>query len=297
VLLFLISFIFSANLLASDSSCKTSNPVALPKKIQAENFCSSKGIKVNNGLPNADGTVISSFKKGDWLEFKVHSAQAQNYLLILSAASKKTAEIEVFINDRSAMLFPISPTGGSKTFSTHTVSLSLESGVTRIKLKSVSGSLAIDWLSFVKDLADVTSIIEEGIYSIVNEQTHLSLDLQDWSKSDGGNIQQWEYVIGENQQWQLVDLGRNEYEIVNRFSRRCLDLNFKNGNVQQWTCTRGSNQRWIFEIVAPNLYLIRNVNRGTVLTVFEGASYDGANVVGDLFGQKMYQVWRVDVIR
>ena len=46
-----------------------------------------------------------------------------------------------------------------------------------------------------------------GYSSIINKNSNKSLDVADWSTSDGGNIQQYDYNQQANQQWkfQLAD--------------------------------------------------------------------------------------------
>ena len=65
-------------------------------------------------------------------------------------------------------------------------------------------------------------------------------------------------VTGSSAQaWNAVDLGDNEFQLVNVYSGLVLDVNggstSPGGVVNQWGNTNSSNQWWVFASLNPNL--------------------------------------------
>lgn len=94
-----------------------------------------------------------------------------------------------------------------------------------------------------------------GYYSIVNKHSQKVLDVPNGSNVDQVKIQQYENHHGQNQQWRLLPvaggffpMGGSLYEIINRQSRKVLDIpngQVKDGiQVQQYTENGGDNQKW-----------------------------------------------------
>ncbi len=119
-------------------------------------------------------------------------------------------------------------------------------------------------------------------YEIVNHNSGKVLDVTNASTSNGAMIQQWDYVGGANQQWQVVDVGGGYDEIVNRNSGLVLDVtnaSTSNGAViQQWAFTGGggANQKWQVVGVGGGYDEIVNQNSGKVLDVTNVSTSNGA---------------------
>jgi hypothetical protein len=92
-----------------------------------------------------------------------------------------------------------------------------------------------------------------GYFSIINRNSGKALDVNGGSTNAGTGIIQWDYSGGNNQQWQLTDIGFGYYKIINRNSNQSLDVNggatWNGGNIIQWYWNNGSNQQW--QIVTP----------------------------------------------
>ena len=79
----------------------------------------------------------------------------------------------------------------------------------------------------------------------------MAMDVEGVSTADGANVFIWAYGGGNNQQWQIADLGNGYYQIKARHSGKCLDLSAGDtsdgANFQQWTCSSSNtNQHFTF---------------------------------------------------
>jgi glycerophosphoryl diester phosphodiesterase len=111
-----------------------------------------------------------------------------------------------------------------------------------------------------------------GIYTITNGNSGLSMDVTGNSKATSANIDQYTANGGANQQWQLTSLGSGLYTLVAVSSGLCLDV--KAGSTQtgatidQYTCNSSyTNQQ--FRIAASNdgNYTIVALNSGLAVEI------------------------------
>lgn len=144
---------------------------------------------------------------------------------------------------------------------------------------------------------EVESIVAPGYYKIVSKNSGKVLDVSGVSQADGANICQWEYVGGENQQWNIEQVENGKYRIMGRHSGKVLDVYSWNpdngGNVVQWSWMNYENQKWRIEKVDNTYYKISSCFSNKVLDV-QGISQDnGANVYQwDYVGQSNQQ-WQL----
>lgn len=112
----------------------------------------------------------------------------------------------------------------------------------------------------------------------------LDVDVSSNPTSNGRNVQQWSCYAPDqqNQNWRLIRVGPDDFEIRAVHSDMCLDADdnriSQNGaNVQQWSCNSADQQRW--QLVANgSSYWIRNKKAGKCLDVSNAGKDDGVNV-------------------
>ena len=87
-------------------------------------------------------------------------------------------------------------------------------------------------------------------YSIIANHSGKSLDIYNWSLSNGGNIIAWDDAKGANQQWYLEYAGDGWFYIRSRHSSLCLEVQNAStanaANIQQGTIDRVANEQWRF---------------------------------------------------
>lgn len=120
-------------------------------------------------------------------------------------------------------------------------------------------------------------------YVIVNRNSGKVLDVNGASTADGANVIQWSSNSGDNQQWEIIDVGSGYSRIVNRNSGKVLDVNgasTANGaSVIQWPSNGGNNQQWEIINNGGGYYRIINRNSGKALDVSGGGTANGADVI------------------
>ncbi|MBX3278193.1 MAG: RICIN domain-containing protein [Acidobacteria bacterium] len=133
---------------------------------------------------------------------------------------------------------------------------------------------------------------------VTNENSGKVLGVGADSREDGAIIVQWDYTRVDNQEWEVIEAGRNEFVFLNRNSNRVLEisdvnLNSNGANAQQYSWSGRNNQRWRLESVGSGLYRIVNVGSGMCLDVQEQSRNRGANVHQWRCGNERSQRWRI----
>ncbi|WP_147302958.1 RICIN domain-containing protein [Marinoscillum furvescens] len=120
-------------------------------------------------------------------------------------------------------------------------------------------------------------------YRIVNRNSGQVLDVNGASTANGANVLQWPWNGGDNQLWEIVDLGTGYSRIINKNSGLDLDVNMgssTNGaTVIQWPWNGGNNQQWEVIDLGGGYSRIRNRNSGKSLDVNGGSTSNGADVI------------------
>lgn len=91
-----------------------------------------------------------------------------------------------------------------------------------------------------------------GPYIIMNNHSHLCVDVAYGSVSSGARVQQWDCYGGTPEQWRFEYFGHvgsePYYRVVNVNSNKCLDVrdgHLGNGGIiQQYDCWNGRMQLW-----------------------------------------------------
>jgi hypothetical protein len=133
---------------------------------------------------------------------------------------------------------------------------------------------------------------------IINEHSGKGLDVSDRSTADGANIQQWDYANQGNQNWEVINVGRNEFAIVNRRSGKVLDVPdnriYDNGaTIQQYRWSTRANQRWRLENAGSGWFRIVNSASGKCLDVDSQSRDNGATINQWDCGNQESQRWRL----
>jgi len=131
--------------------------------------------------------------------------------------------------------------------------------------------------------------VEAGWYRITCKLSEKVVEVQSWSKDDGGNVAQYGYHGGDNQLWRFDPVGNGRYAIINRHSGLCLEVagwssagdvvaGDEGANVRQWEYVDGDNQQWSIEAMGDGYVKIVNWYSGMCLDVSNLSESDGANI-------------------
>lgn len=126
-------------------------------------------------------------------------------------------------------------------------------------------------------------------YQIRAQHSGKCLDLKDTRETprtnNGTNVRQWACKSGYSlQQWRFAKLANGYYQVVNRYSGKCLDvesgLPYNGTNVHQWTCSASAaNQQWWLRNLGTGYYELRpRINTSKCLDVEDVSTANGADV-------------------
>jgi endoglucanase len=141
-------------------------------------------------------------------------------------------------------------------------------------------------------------------YKIINRNSGKALDVNGGSTADGAAVVQWPYTGGYNQQWELINVGRNNYELINRNSGKPLEISgwstADGALAQQWTYTglSGYNQQWQMIDLGGGYFEFKNANSGKYLEIGGWSTTDGTQASQWTLGGQYNtnQQWQLVVI-
>jgi hypothetical protein len=144
---------------------------------------------------------------------------------------------------------------------------------------------------FYADFAAGTTLM------IRNRNSSKAVDVNGGSTNNGGNIIQWDYSGGNNQQWIFNPQGNGYYAIINKNSNKALDVNGASNNagagIIQWDYSGGDNQQWQVTSVGFGYYKIINKNSGQSLDVNGGSTWNGGDIIQWYWSNGNNQQWLI----
>ena len=169
----------------------------------------------------------------------------------------------------------------------NSVTVNNTAGLDRLKYGWGSGTIA----PFYATLTTGT------YYKIINRNSGKSLDVNGGATSNGGNIIQWDYSGGNNQQWNFTTTGNGYFSITNKNSGKALDVNGGSASagtgIIQWDYSGGNNQQWQITDIGFGYYKIINRNSNQSLDVNSGATFNGGNIIQWYWNNGNNQQWQI----
>jgi hypothetical protein len=122
-----------------------------------------------------------------------------------------------------------------------------------------------------------------GTWFIQNRNSGKYMDLAaEHAQENGGNIQQWEYVGGTNQQFQLIHLGDGTYNIKVVASGKSVDVSGiskdEGATILQWDYVGGFNQQFVLVPTTDGYYKFIAKHSGRIAEVADASTANGADV-------------------
>jgi hypothetical protein len=147
-------------------------------------------------------------------------------------------------------------------------------------------SMSMSWYSQIS--IDTATGVVQGLggtttyYRLTNRNSGKVADVSGSSGADGGDVIQWGWNGGNNQQWQFQDAGGGYYRIINRNSNKCMDVSGNStadgADIVQWTCGGGTNQQW--QMVTVGSYIqLKARHSGKCMNVLNSSTADGGDIV------------------
>lgn len=144
------------------------------------------------------------------------------------------------------------------------------------------------WLAWAGFLFYFTGLAAQGLHDrvfyIKAGHSGKYLDVHEWSTANGGNIVQWAFHGGRNQQFRFKDAGDGYYYIQSIHNGKYLQAHGAStadqGNINQWSFAEEAHLQFLLEKVGNcGYYRIKARHSGKYLNVYGDSQDDGANVI------------------
>jgi hypothetical protein len=142
-----------------------------------------------------------------------------------------------------------------------------------------------------------TKLASGAYFKVLNRNSGKALEVGGSSTADGGAVQQWGYAGGNNQQWQLSDLGNGYYKITARHSGKALEIGSSSmvdgAKAQQWSYAGGNNQQWQVSDLGTGYYRITARHSGKALEIGGSSTVDGTKAQQWSYAGGNNQQWQI----
>ncbi len=123
--------------------------VAIPAKIEAENFSDMSGIETEATTDSSGGKNLTSIDNGDWMEYSVTVPTLAYYTMSLRISSLSVAgNISVLLNGVNKVSRSLPVTGSWNTWSTVKQTVPLPAGDAKLTVLCNTGGFKLNWISF-----------------------------------------------------------------------------------------------------------------------------------------------------
>lgn len=181
----------------------------LPKLVEAENYASMNGIRLEETLDSQGFLNVSNVEAGDWIEYNLVSAGG-DFDLALRVASEVGGTINVLVNGQQQATINVSAAGGLQAWETATGSFELPAGSHKVRLV-FNAEINLNWVNFSGADGGGTDPTPTGNLALNRPVTVSSIEGEVWSGAravDGDLGSRWSSQFNDDQ-WITIDLGTN----------------------------------------------------------------------------------------
>lgn len=121
------------------------------------------------------------------------------------------------------------------------------------------------------------------------------LDINNWNRNNGGNLETYTKNNTTNQRFQMINLNNGYYAIKALHSGRYLhiqDERNKTSNVHQWEGYNHNNAQWALKAAGNGYYYLQNRGNGSFLDNSGGSTALGNNVITYPYNGSNAQKWK-----
>lgn len=278
-----------------------------PWKYQAEESSVTGGSRTATDHLWYEGTgFVGGFENiNDSVKFTVNVPNTASYTSTLrySGAQPANMTMSLYVNGAKLKQVSLAPTSGWDSWAEATETVRLNAGNNSIEYRRESAdsgkfnadSLTIDKFSGGAIALPNRGVVSGTVYKLLSKRSGKALDVSGYSSSAGALVDQWAYVGGNNQKWEMIDVGGGYFKIYSAHSGLVLDIvvGSSDQQINQAASADKDSQRWKLEKVN-GYYKIINKSNGKVLDVSNESYDNGANVhLWDYVG-KDNQLWTIE---
>ncbi|MCR8557208.1 cellulase family glycosylhydrolase [Mucilaginibacter sp. BJC16-A38] len=118
-----------------------------------------------------------------------------------------------------------------------------------------------------------------GVYQILNRYSFKPLEISGWGTANGSLADQWDYMVGQNQQFKVVSGSNGHHLLIPMHAQgTCLEVYGWSGSngatvdIWSYSGSGGNNQNWSIQATDNGYYKILNANSGKALEVSLGSN-------------------------
>lgn len=278
-----------------------------PWKYQAEEavLTGSSHVATDHLWYEGTGFVGGFETVNDSVKFNVNVPNTASYTSTLRYSGAQTANItmSLYVNGTKLKQVSLAPTASWDSWAEATETVRLNAGNNIIEYKrenSDTGRFNIDRISIDQLSGGNSGLTNRGVvsgtvYKLLSKRSGKALDVSGYSASPGALVDQWAYVGGNNQKWEMIDVGDGYFKIYSAHSGLVLDIaaGSSDGQINQAASADKDSQKWKLEKVN-GYYKIVNKSNGKVLDVSNESYDNGASVhLWDYVG-KDNQLWTIE---
>jgi len=131
------------------NDCDGAAAVAVPGRIEAENYCHEFGVQVEDTGDNGGGQNLASLDPGDYAEYKIDVASSGHHNFKARVASAQgSGQMTASVDGNVIATIEVPNTGGGQTYLTLSASVSLRAGTHRLRLDFSGNHFNVNWVSF-----------------------------------------------------------------------------------------------------------------------------------------------------
>ncbi len=270
------------------------NRASAPGQIEAEAYMDVKGADTETC--SEGGHNAGWLDAGNWLEYPVSVQRAGNYKLEYRVAAwTGSAGVAFHLDNQVLAETGLRNTGEYQQWTTVSDTVTLPAGDHTIRLVSTGSGWNINWFKLTEEFVGF-----DGFYRIISRYSGKALDVEAVSTGNGANVHQWDYVGGNNQQWEIEQVEPGFYKLLARHSGKCLDVEAfsteNTGNIHQWKYEGNDNQQWRIEPSGNDYFKIVSRLSGKCLDVAGPSTKNGTNIQQWDYSGRDNQQWRFEQV-
>lgn len=166
----------------------TPSALAIPGKIEAENYATTFGTQLEDTADVGGGKNVGYLEVNDWLEYKVNVAAAANYTLdVRYASTSDSGKINVLIDGQYNQTIALPLTNGWQAWQTLTKNISLPAGLHTIRFQVVTEGFNLNWFNFSSSTpSNPSNLTIPGKIEAENYAITFGTQLEDTADTGGG---------------------------------------------------------------------------------------------------------------
>jgi beta-glucanase (GH16 family) len=215
----------------------------VPATIQAEHFCTSNGIQLENTTDAGGGQNVGYIDANDYMVYRVNVPTAGNYRIQYRVASQNGGGSIRFERAGGNPLFgsiAVPSTGGWQTWQTISHDVNLPAGQQEVAIAAAAGGFNINWFSITPNSSSFSTTIQAESYSAMS-------GIQTETCSEGGLNVGW-IETGDWMTYNITIPTAGTYRVIYRVASpnasRTLRLEKDNGTTQLGSVTIPNTGGW-----------------------------------------------------